>query len=216
MIDINNLNFSYNRKDYTLQNINIKIPKGVYVSVIGVNGSGKTTLMRLILNRLKPSSGEINIHTKKIGYVPQRLDSFNSQFSISIKEILSCHCAALKIHKNNFTHLLNEFNLADKADTLIGNLSGGQCQKVLIARALIGKPDLLILDEMSTGVDAKSQIEIYETLKKLNKTDNITILSVEHNLSMALKYSTHILEVSNHNAVLYTVDEYKTRRKAEE
>ena len=209
MINIHNLSFSYNKKDYTLENINLNIPKGSYVSIVGSNGSGKTTLMKILLKQLKPSTGRIEINSKKIGYVPQRLDSFNSQFSISVKEILSCHGSALKLHIKNYSKILKKFNLEGKLNSLIGNLSGGQCQKVLIARALMGNPQLLFLDEMSTGVDEQSQLEIYDTISNLNKTDDITILSVEHDISKAFRYSTHILEVSDKKALLYTVNEYK-------
>lgn len=209
LINIQNLSFSYNKRINQLEKVNIHIPKGAYVSIIGSNGSGKTTLVKLILNQLKPTSGNINIETKNIGYVPQRLDSFNSQFTISVNEILSCHGNALKLSKESKLKALEEVNMSDKFNSLIGSLSGGQCQKILIARAFMGNPDLLILDEMSAGVDSTAQKEIYSLVENFNTKKNMTILSVEHNLPMALKYSTHILDVSDNSAKLYTIDEYK-------
>ena len=82
-------------------------------------------------------------------------------------------------------------------ENLIGNLSGGQQQRVLIARALIGNPDLIILDEPSTGVAVKNQQEIYSLLSKINREQGTTIISIEHNMDIALKYSTHILTINN-------------------
>lgn len=208
LINIKNLSFSYNKKINQLENINVTIPKGSYVSIVGSNGSGKTTLVKLILKQLKPTSGDIEIQTTNIGYVPQRLDSFNSQFTISVKEILNCHLSTLKLPKESLKKALDEVNMSEKLNSLIGSLSGGQYQKVLIARAFMGNPELLILDEMSTGVDSKAQKEIYSLIKKFNTEKNMTILSVEHNIPIALKYSTHILEVSEGIAALYTVEEY--------
>ena len=98
--------------------------------------------------------------------------------------------------------------MMDFKDNLIGNLSGGQQQRIFIARALIGDPDLIILDEPSTGVDEKSQNEIYPLLKNLNETKGKTIISVEHNSKIALKYSTHILKVENGSFTLYTVSDF--------
>ena len=98
--------------------------------------------------------------------------------------------------------------MSEFKDNLIGNLSGGQQQRIFIARALIGDPDLIILDEPSTGVDEKSQNEIYPLLKNLNTNSGKTIISVEHNSKIALKYSTHILKVENGTFTLYTTSEF--------
>ena len=98
MITIENLNFSYTgNPPYILQNINFNIPKGSYISIIGENGSAKSTLMKLILKILKPCHGTIKINTGFVGYVPQRVESFNSQFPITVTEVLNCHKKTLKI-----------------------------------------------------------------------------------------------------------------------
>lgn len=93
-------------------------------------------------------------------------------------------------------------------NTLLGNLSGGQQQRILIARALMGNPEILILDEPSTGVDEINQKEIYTVLNTLNKDKNKTIISIEHNINIAIRYSTHILKVHNGTINLYTVKDY--------
>ena len=215
MININNLCFSYDKTTPPLlNNVNIHIPKGVYLSVVGENGSCKTTLIKLILNLLKPDRGEIIINTKNIGYVPQRVDGFNSDFPISVYEVVKVHGSTLNVEKSSINSLidtvLNKVNMTDFKNSLIGSLSGGQQQRIFIARSLMGIPDLLILDEPSTGVDRKNQLEIYSLLHKINKDDGTTIISIEHNLEMALKYSSHILKVEDGN---YTLEEISNSKE---
>lgn len=211
MIKINDMSFRYEKNSpVVLSHVNLDISDGVYLSVIGENGSCKTTLIKLILGLLSPNSGSININTKNIGYVPQRVDSFNSQFPISVYEILKVHAKALKLDiKSSIDYVLNKVNMTEFKDNLIGNLSGGQRQRVFIARALMGNPDLIILDEPSTGVDYKNQLEIYSLLSSLNKNEKTTIISIEHNLETALKYSTHILKIDEGVVSLKNVSEFK-------
>ncbi|MGL5354885.1 MAG: ATP-binding cassette domain-containing protein, partial [Clostridium sp.] len=128
MITINDLCFSYtNKLPYILDNINLNVPSGVYISVVGENGSCKTTLIKLILGLLKPSSGSIDITASSVGYVPQKLDSFNSQFPITVTEVLDCHKKTLgKNKKIDVLTALKSVNLYDYRKNLLGNLSGGQ------------------------------------------------------------------------------------------
>jgi zinc transport system ATP-binding protein len=209
MINIQNLSFSYEPgSPYLLNNININIEKGSYVSILGENGSAKSTLMKLILGFNKPNCGKIFVHTKDIGYVPQRMENFNPQFPITVKEVLQCHFKVLKLRdKSLIDNCLEVVNMKDFKNSLIGNLSGGQMQKIFIARAIMGTPKLLILDEPSTGVDIKSQEDIYRVIKNLNKL-GVTVLSVEHNLTAALENSSHILKLENGLGNLYKVSEY--------
>lgn len=209
MLTIKNLIFSYDPgSSPILSNINLNIDLGSYVSIIGENGSAKSTLVKLILGFLKPQSGEINLSTKRIGYVPQRMESFNSQFPITVQEVLLSHFKTLKLKdKSLIKKCLESVNMLAYKNSLIGNLSGGQMQKVFIARALLGAPDLIILDEPSTGIDIKSQEEIYKVIKDMNST-GVTIISVEHNIKAALENSTHILRLHSGESSLYTVSDY--------
>ncbi|MGL4571157.1 MAG: metal ABC transporter ATP-binding protein [Clostridium sp.] len=210
MINIKNLTFSYtNKPPYLIDNVSLNIPKGAYVSVVGENGSCKTTLVKLILGLLKPTSGTIDVKANGIAYVPQKIESFNSQFPISVYEILKTHGKSIGVkNKNEINKALEKVNMLNFINTLIGNLSGGQQQRVFIARALMGNPELIILDEPSTGVDSKSQLSVYSLLHKLNVENGKTIISVEHNVTLALNYSTHIIEVISGTPTLYTKNEY--------
>lgn len=210
MINIKNLSFSYdNKSPELLKDINLHINKGIYLSVVGENGSCKTTLIKLILGILKPNKGSIEINSELIGYVPQRLDSFNSQFPITVKEVLNCHKKTLKDKNINIDSVLKQVNMENFKNRLLGMLSGGQQQRILISRALMGNPDIIILDEPSSGVDEVNQKEIYRILKYLNREKNKTIISIEHNIDIALANSTHILKVNKGSTTLYTVEEYK-------
>jgi zinc transport system ATP-binding protein len=211
MIEIKNLIFSYTGNEpYILNRINLNINKGSYVSILGENGSAKSTLIKLILKLLSPLEGSISLETNNIAYVPQKVESLNTQFPITVYEILKCHMKLLKIKNYKvIDESLNAVGMGDLKNSLIGNLSGGQQQKVFIARALLGKPELLILDEPSTGVDVLSQNEIYKIIKYLNLHSHITVISVEHNLKAALDNSTHICKMENGLARLYPISEFK-------
>lgn len=211
LINITDLCFAYDKhSDMLIDNLNLQIPRGVYLSIVGENGSCKTTFIKLILKLLSPVTGSIKLHTNKISYVPQRIDGFNSQFPISVYEILKTHAKALHIDVNSsISKVLDIVSMSQFKNSLIGKLSGGQQQRIFIARALMGDPELIILDEPSTGVDSKSQLEIYSLLNKLNIEDNTTIISIEHNLHTALEYSTHILEIRDGNYTLTSCNEFK-------
>lgn len=212
MIKIKNLCFGYHDSStMLLDNINLNIPKGAYLSIVGENGSCKTTLIKLILGLLTPNSGSIEVATKNIAYVPQRLESFNSEFPISVFEVLKTHAKALHLNVNEAVEgSLKKVNLPTFKNNLIGNLSGGQQQRVFISRALMGNPDLIILDEPSTGVDYKSQGEIYSILKKINKESGVNIICIEHNMNLASKYSSHILKLDEGRVLLQSCEDFKS------
>ena len=143
MIKIKDMSFSYVKGSDLLKDINLNIPTGVYLSILGENGSCKSTLIKLILGLLKPDCGSIELSTKKISYVPQRLDNFNGEFPITVREVLTSHSKAIKIKDSNaISNVLEKVNMSDFKNNLIGNLSGGQQQRIFIARALLGNPEI--------------------------------------------------------------------------
>ncbi len=195
MIQLDHVSFAYEHGPYLLQDIHMHIADGDYISVVGENGSGKSTLIKLILGLLSPSTGTITSTFRHTAYVPQRFETLN-QFPITVYEVLNCqrHILGFK-DKQCIRKALEQMNVYHLKDALIGNLSGGQCQKVLIARALMGHPDLLIFDEPSTGIDVKSQMELYPFIKVLNQQHGVTVITVEHNLKFAVHNSTKMFHV---------------------
>jgi zinc transport system ATP-binding protein len=212
MINIEQLSYSYTgTPPYILSDINLEIENGDYISIVGDNGCGKTTLMRILLGFLKPTKGNISVDTKYIGYVPQKKDFTNSNFPITVFEAMNSYRRLLKIKdKGVIMESLKRIGMENYKNSLMGNLSGGQTQKILIARALIGNPQLLILDEPSTGVDIDSQNEIYGLLKNMSMNQMITILAVEHNLEAVVSNSTKIYHLQNGFGHLCSPDQYVT------
>ena len=210
MIHIESLYFSYTgRAPYILDGVDLDIGDGEYVSVLGDNGSGKSTLMRLILRFLKPSRGVIRCDAKRVGYVPQKNDYSNGAFPITVDEALNSYRHLLKIRdRDAVERALALVGMEPFRKALMGTLSGGQSQKIQIARALMGDPDLLILDEPSTGVDIGSQREIYGFLTRINREKKITVVSVEHNLEAAVTSSTLIYHLSQGHGHLCTPEKY--------
>lgn len=210
MITVDNLFFSYTgTPPFLLSGVNLQINDGDYISVVGDNGSGKSTLIRLILKFLKPTRGSVVTKAKRMGYVPQRNDFSNVNFPITVYEMLDSYRRLLKLReKDTVSEALRQVGLTGSANALMGTLSGGQSQKALIARALLGSPELLILDEPSTGVDPDSQKEIYGLIKKLNAEKGITIVSVEHNLDAAISNSTLIYHLTQGHGHICTPGNY--------
>jgi len=210
MIQVDKLFFSYtNSAPYILNDISLTINEGEYLSILGDNGCGKSTLVKLLLNFLTPTKGTIVNSNKNIGYVPQKSDFLNSQFPITVYEMLNCYRKVLKIKdKTLVTKNLELINMVNFKDSLIGTLSGGQLQKIFISRALLGSPTLLILDEPSTGVDLHSQKDIYKLIKDLNTTNKVTVIAIEHNIKAAMINSSLIYHLSGGNGHLCTPDRY--------
>lgn len=198
MLSVQNLSFRYDAySKYVLEDISFEVKRGEYVSIVGENGSGKSTLVRLLLGLLKPTTGEVQQRASSIGYVPQKKINL-THFPLTVFELLDSYRRVLKVKdRNTVYNMLEEVGLLGFEKKLAGELSGGQLQKLYIARALINKPELLILDEPSTGIDVKGQREIYTILKRLNQDSKITIVSVDHNLDAAVANSTVIFHIAN-------------------
>lgn len=209
MIKIESLGFKYpNTEKLVLKNINLAADSGEYISIVGENGCGKSTLIKLILKLINPSKGTVKIETNRIGYLPQKKENLND-FPITVFEVLDSYRRILKIKDKTCIHeLLKTVNLIEYKNARAGELSGGQLQKLYIARAMIGNPELLILDEPSTGIDVNGQKEIYSFVKKLNTEHGLTVLSVDHNLDAAIFNSTKIFHIKNGEGHLCNPKQY--------
>lgn len=197
-IKIEHVNFQY---DHTLilRDITLNVEEGDFLTIIGPNGSGKSTLLKLILGLLKPTTGVISLfgapvskfqHREWIGYVSQKSNAFNSGFPATVKEIVLSGLAKKKGLFKRYSsadqqfalHALKAVEMEQFEKKNIGELSGGQQQRVFIARALISKPKLLILDEPTVGIDHQHVQSFYDMLTKLNREQNITMVLVTHDV----------------------------------
>lgn len=199
-IQLEDVNFSYD-KNLVLEGVSFAVRKGDYVGIIGPNGGGKTTLLKIILGLLEPESGAVrimghDIHSLKergmIGYVPQRITQAEHRFPATVREIVETGRIAKRGLFKRLTardrevvgQAMNTAGISLLKDRLIGDLSGGEMQKVFIARALAGDPKILVLDEPTTGVDVSSQKKFYEFLGKLNQEHHLTIMFVSHDVDI--------------------------------
>lgn len=174
-----------------LENISFKADQGDLLGIIGPNGAGKTTLFSLILGLLEGYQGKITLFNedirnnrkalKRIGYIPQK-KNINQGFPATVEEIVSLGVLGRKTNMDVIISALKIVGLLEQKDKRIGELSGGQQQRVLIAKALVNQPELLILDEPTTGIDLETQDRFYTLLRKLNSERNITIILASHDL----------------------------------
>ncbi|MFA7245219.1 MAG: metal ABC transporter ATP-binding protein [Candidatus Magasanikbacteria bacterium] len=199
LIKVQNLSYKFN--DFTaLENVSFEIAKGEIVAIIGPNGSGKTTLIKNIIGVLEPTEGSVMIDGKKpkeirhkIGYVPQKFE-FDKTIPISVHEFMSLEKCGKKGHdEKNIIEALREVGLEDVEEKQLGSLSGGQFQRVMIARALLHEKEILIFDEPSTGIDIAGEKTIYDLIKKINEERGTTCLIVSHELNVVNKYTKKVI-----------------------
>ncbi len=209
MLQLENLYFAYEQGPYLLEDLSMTIQDGDYVAIVGENGSGKSTLVKLLLGLLKPTKGTIRSTFSHPAYVPQPTDMVNKQFPITVREVLDYSRQILHIKDKEATNLaMEQMNILPLQDHLIGALSGGQYQKVMVARALLGHPDLMIFDEPSTGMDLKSQDEMYPLIHRLNEQQGITVVTVEHNLKYASHHASTFFHVVRGHGHFCNPEEY--------
>ena len=203
------------------KNLNFKIDQGDYLCVVVENGTGKSTLIKTLLGLIKPLNGEViaNVQGKNhkgVGYLPQQTQA-QKDFPASVWEVVLSgvlnndhRCPFYnKKDKAEAEKNMEKLNILDLKKRCYRELSGGQQQRVLLARALCATDSVLILDEPVTGLDPAASMEFYETIKDLNKKENVTIIMVSHDIKNALNYATHILHLEQENDFFGTVEEYK-------
>lgn len=178
-----------------LQNISLELHQGEIVTVIGPNGAGKTTLLKLLIGEHKPDSGSIITYSQcRIGYMPQKLHIDNS-LPLTVKRFLamSGNRDPQAIQKT-----LAEVGASRLENAAVQTLSGGELQRVLLARALLREPTLLVLDEPAQGVDLHGQRELYQLLKRIRDDRHCGILMVSHDLHFVMAGTDHVICLNQH------------------
>lgn len=198
-LQIENLSYKINGQDI-LRDISFHVKKGEILVVIGPNGSGKTTLLKNIIGALKPSSGTVKLKGKsiksyfgKIGYVPQMFD-FDRLTPITVSEFMSLENCGHKSHgKEHISTALKQVGMDKQTHKKLGVLSGGEFQRMMIARSLLHEKELLIFDEPAAGIDNRGEETIYNLIADINKKRGVTCLIVSHELSVVSRYASSVL-----------------------
>ena len=207
------------RRHVIAEDISFSIDEGEFVGIVGPNGSGKTTIVRAILGILKSRTGTITIRGRsserlRIGYVPQR-DSIDPIMPFTVMDVVMMgrygRLGLIRIPSNKdrsaVIEALEHVDLLDQASSSYRDLSGGQKQRALIARALAGVPDMLILDEPTNGMDLASRTSIMELIKHFHAVHGMTVLMVSHLLSDVANYVKKIMLVESKFFQVGSVDE---------
>lgn len=213
IIKVENLGFDYG-EGWVFHKLDLEIPKGDFVAVIGANGAGKSTLMKMLANVIPPTAGEIYYYGQpiekftewhKIGYVAQNPVRMQRNFPISVEEVVSLGLLDGSIglpffsseQKARVKELLAQFQLENLRHRKIGELSGGQKQRVFLARAMVKKPEILLLDEPATGIDTSSKEALYAMLKRINSEQGVTIIMISHDLELAAEAAKSALCINH-------------------
>lgn len=196
VLEIKNLSFEYVKGVSVIDNVSFSIRENATTIVIGPNGSGKTTLLKIMIGLLDPTSGSVRIHGKKpkdirksIGYVPQKL-YFDTTFPITVMEFLglSGHSS-----KEDMIDILENVGARYLISSRLGELSGGQLQRVLIARSLLGNPKILFLDEPMSGIDMGGEKNFYQLINSVQEKYNITVIMVSHEVNVVSEIASQVI-----------------------
>ncbi|OUD09104.1 zinc ABC transporter ATP-binding protein ZnuC [Marivivens niveibacter] len=178
-----------------LQNVDFEIRKGEIVTIVGPNGSGKSTLLRTLIGAVTPESGELNRKTKlRIGYVPQKL-FVDGAMPLTVRRFLD---VPKRVKNSEAEAALDRTGVAHLADHPLNGLSGGQFQRVLLARAILVKPDILMLDEATQGLDQPGSAAFYQLIEELRDTLGCAVLMVSHELHVVMSASDRVICLNGH------------------
>jgi zinc transport system ATP-binding protein len=184
---LEHVSFAYAHGTAVLRDVDLEVQRGEFVAIAGPNGGGKTTLLRLILGLEQPTSGHVELAVQRKGYLPQRAQSATDA-PLTVRELVGAGRVArsrllgplTRGDREAVREAIERVGLGPQADRRLTTLSGGQQQRAFIAKALAGEPELLALDEPTTGVDVESQEAIAVLLRRLGEELGMTILYVSH------------------------------------
>ena len=193
LVQLNNAGFRQNGK-WLVEGVSLKVEKGKIVTLIGPNGSGKSTTAKIALGIYKNIEGNVEKYTNKIGYVPQKI-SIDWTLPLRVYDFM---LLTENINDNAIDEALDLTGVIHLKNKNLGNLSGGEFQRVLIARAISKKPELLVLDEPVQGVDYTGEIALYELIKRISDTLNCGILLISHDLHTVMTATDHVVCLNGH------------------
>ena len=193
LVKLKEAGFRINDK-WLVKGVTLQIEKGKIVTLIGPNGSGKSTTAKIALGIYKKIDGEVEKYTNKVGYVPQKI-SVDWTLPLRVNDFMTLTENLKAEAINEALSLTGVIHLKDKN---LGDLSGGEFQRVLLARAISKKPELLVLDEPVQGVDFTGEIALYELIKKISEKLNCGILLISHDLHTVMTATDHVVCLNGH------------------
>jgi len=193
LVKLNNVGFQQNQK-WLVKGVSLQVEKGKIVTLIGPNGSGKSTTAKIALGLFKNIEGQVEKFTNNIGYVPQKI-SIDWTLPLRVKDFM---LLTDNLKDDALDEALTLTGVKHLKDKNLGNLSGGEFQRVLLARAISKKPELLVLDEPVQGVDFTGEIALYELIKKISEKLNCGILLISHDLHTVMTATDHVVCLNGH------------------
>ena len=193
LVKLNNAGFKQNDK-WLVEGVSLTVKKGKIVTLIGPNGSGKSTTAKIALGIYKNIEGSVEKYTNKVGYVPQKI-SIDWTLPLRVYDFM---LLTENIKDEAIEEALTLTGVIHLKNKNLGNLSGGEFQRVLIARAISKKPELLVLDEPVQGVDYTGEIALYELIKRISDSLNCGILLISHDLHTVMTATDHVVCLNGH------------------
>jgi len=193
LVKLENAGYSQNNK-WLVRGVSLEVEKGKIVTLIGPNGSGKSTTAKIALGIYKKIEGKVEKYTKKVGYVPQRV-SIDWTLPLRVNDFM---VLTENLKDDAINEALSLTGVEHLKNKNLGNLSGGEFQRVLLARAISKKPELLVLDEPVQGVDFTGEIALYELIKKISDELNCGILLISHDLHTVMSATDHVVCLNGH------------------
>lgn len=194
LIELKDINVQFAQRNI-LKNINLSLYSNSVLTIVGPNGGGKSTLLKVLLKLIQPSSGKVIYHNDvRIGYVPQKIHLEHS-LPLTVEKFLSLKKGVTQSEIQNVLALLSISHLCGNS---MQKLSGGEMQRVLLARAILNKPNLLVLDEPTQGVDISGQSELYHLIHKMREQLNCAVLMVSHDLHIVMADTNEVLCINQH------------------
>ena len=184
----------YKSPKWLIRGVSLEVKSGQIVTLIGPNGSGKTTTAKMVLNILEPDEGSLKRYTNKIAYVPQKI---NIDWTMPLR-VVDFMRLTNNLSNNEIIESLNQTGVEKLFKEQIHGLSGGEFQRVLLARAIAKKPELLVLDEPVQGVDFNGEIDLYNIIKNISANLNCGILLVSHDLHFVMSATDHVVCLNGH------------------